>query len=199
MELLDIGKNGLYKLLVTGNSRLRILNDYEQNLIGDEYIQYNGTSLSIFVYNIYEFTLNTKFYAKITYHNKIPRITCLWEYDEFTPYYSIYPINPIKLSTINHFNIIDEILIDYTEMSKNNKILDDEHANYLYWVKPNKLNKLNKSIISDTSNKSIISDTSNKYISNDYISNDYMFDSNDVSDVSDVSDNNMLDCNGITD
>jgi hypothetical protein len=154
MELLSIDKNsGLYELLVTGNSRLRILNDYEQNLICDDYIEYNGTSLTIFVYNIYEFALNNKFYAKLTYYNKIPRITCLWDYDDFNPSYAIYPIYPIKFNTLKYFNITDNILIDYDELYKNDKILDNEYENYLYFTK---------------SKKSITHETNNKYISNDY-------------------------------
>jgi hypothetical protein len=139
MELLNINKNtGNCEILVTGNSRIRILNDYENNLININNISYNGFSFKIKACNPYKLNLDNKFYAKIIYINKVPIIKCLWAYDEFVPSYAIYPIKKIKQSTLDEFKIKEQIVINNFELQKNIKILNNDYKNYLYFSKPKK-------------------------------------------------------------
>lgn len=163
MELINIKKNGIHELLLTGNSRIRILNDYENKLLSDKYIKYTGTSLILYVYNINKFSMNMKFYAKISYNKGIPRIVCLWDYNNFAPTYAIYPITPIKQKTLDHFNITNDILIDTNELDKNTDILNDEYENYLYFSKSNKMQRCKKLPNCDknySSDSEILSDNS---------------------------------------
>ena len=131
----------LQKFIVTGDSRFRILNDYEDGLINKKYITYNkrftnkyfGT-LIIKAYNPNNYTLKSKKYnfdyITFKYIRGIPYVNIVWRYEKFTPYYVIYPVRTIKQETLDLFNIKSPMIIDNYELNKNNKILDNEYFKY---------------------------------------------------------------------
>ena len=121
-------------LKITGNSRFRILNDYENGLIDKNCIEidvHDAYTLYITV-NHGDLldqleTNNKKKYIKFSYRNSIPIISIIWEFDKFTPSYAIHPISNIKDKTCEVFKIKKHLLnIDSRELWKNNKILDKE-------------------------------------------------------------------------
>lgn len=134
MELLSIDKiTKLHNLIVSGNSIIRILNDYEDGLIDKKYINHDNNSFKIKAYNKNKFYLNNKFYAKLSYVNKTPFIECIWDYDNFTPSHVVYPIREIKQSTRDHFNIKNYcIKINYDEIKKNIDLLEADDENFQY-------------------------------------------------------------------
>lgn len=132
MELVNVDKiTKLHNLIVSGNSIIRILNDYEDGLIDKKYITYDNNSFKIKAYNKNKFYLNNKFYAKLSYANKTPFIECIWDYDNFTPSHVVYPIREIKQSTRDHFNIKKYcIKINYDEIKKNIELLESDDENF---------------------------------------------------------------------
>jgi len=140
MELLNIDKfTKLYELSVSGNSIIRVLNDYEDGLIDKNYITYDNNSFKIKAYNTNNFYLNGKFYAKLSYINKTPTIDCIWNYDDFTPSHVVYPITEIKQNTLDQFNIKNHcVKINYDEIKKNIDLLDSENNKFRKLLKPRK-------------------------------------------------------------
>ena len=126
-------------LKITGNSRFRILNDYENSLINKKYISSNFESIFLEVINpnSNHYFMNisqtnneiNKFYIKFEYnHNKCPTVCGIWNFDSFTPYHVIYPIHKILHKTSKLFNIV--MKIDKNEMHKNDNILYDDYNDY---------------------------------------------------------------------
>lgn len=132
----------LHTFIITGNSRFRILNDYEDGLINKNYIVYKNKGfpnksygvLSIKAYKSDKEIIKSKKYnfdyITFKYIQGIPYVNIVWPYEKFTPYYVIYPIRNIKSETLHLFNIKDPMIIDNYELSKNNKILDDEYFKF---------------------------------------------------------------------
>jgi hypothetical protein len=146
MELYSNLKNSsLCKLSVSGNSRLRILNDYEDGLISNNSIEYDGYYIKIVCHNLKNLPLNNKCYITFKYNkfknNEHPYIDHIWEYDQFIPSYVIYPIRKIKQATLDFFNINTPIKIDKYEMQKNERISYNEYKiyNFIYGCKKKKI------------------------------------------------------------
>ena len=110
--------NGMCMLTVNGNSRLKILNDYELGLIKKDNITYNGMNLKLLAFNTNNLKLNNKCYLQLSYINKIPYIINAYPYNEYTPSHIIYPIQNIKQTTLDEFKINIPINIDEYEMYK---------------------------------------------------------------------------------
>ena len=143
MELYKIieSNDGLLRCIIkiTGNSRFRILNDYENSLINKKYISCNFEAifLEIINPNINDYYMNisqntdkvNKFYIKFEYnYTKCPIVCGIWDFDSFTPYHVIYPIHKILNKTSKLFHIV--MKIDKKEMHKNDNILYDEYNDY---------------------------------------------------------------------
>ena len=148
MELHKTLNDNLSILRVSGNSRFRILNDFENRLIDKQYIEIaKGYNPSIYLTVNHNNSLNrlctgsVKKYIKFDYKNKIPTISIIWEFDEFTPSYVIYPIYPINPETCS-----EKMYIDFHEKEKNNKIMDKEIHNY--YENPKKIRRKFLPIIS---------------------------------------------------
>lgn len=136
----------LCKLIVSGNSRIRILNDYEDGLINKDSIEYDGHSLKLWAYNFKNWPLDKKCYITFNYMSssyklnetttkkiKHPHIDYIWDYDQFTPSYVLYPIYNVKQETLDTFNI-PYIAIDKQEMRKNESIIESDYQ-YLKYKK----------------------------------------------------------------
>ena len=143
MELYKIieSNDGLLRCIIkiTGNSRFRILNDYENSLINKKYISCNFEAifLEIINPNINDYYMNisqntdkvNKIYIKFEYnYTKCPIVCGIWDFDSFTPYHVIYPIHKILNKTSKLFHIV--MKIDKKEMHKNDNILYDEYNDY---------------------------------------------------------------------
>jgi hypothetical protein len=129
-------------LKITGNSRFRVLNDYEFGLIDKKYISYDkgvlylkAVTLNDNVYNINE-TDNQKttkkkmFYMKfICKPENIPCIAHVWDYNAFTPFNIIYPVCRPTKETCAEFGFPNTNGICEYEMSKNHRIMDKEYIN----------------------------------------------------------------------
>ena len=124
---------------ITGNSRFRILNDYENSLINKKYISCNFESIFLEIINpdINKYYMNmsqnnnknNKFYIKFEYnYNNYPNVCGIWDFDSFTPFNVIYPIHKILNKTSKLFNIV--MKIDKSEMHKNDNILHNEYNEY---------------------------------------------------------------------
>lgn len=142
MEITKHLSNSEYILAIRGNSRFRILNDYENGLIDKKYMNFNKPknqpinkypTLYLHVYD-YCGSLkkdNSKYmYILFKYVGKKAIVDLVWDFNQFTPSYVIYPISPIKDSTYKDFNITREennIIFDNYESEKNNRIMDSEY------------------------------------------------------------------------
>lgn len=133
MELYRESKNTpMCEISVTGNSRLRILNDYEDGFINKCNITYDNQSMKLIAYNPKKLQLIEKCYLTLQYTDKIPYIDCIWKYNDFVPSYVLYPIRDIKQDTLDSFKIKKQIPIDFFEIEKNQRIIDQECDEYEY-------------------------------------------------------------------
>jgi len=100
-----------YILKITGNSRFRVLNDYENKLIDEKYIKCKYDNVYLEVTNPRNcFISDKKFQMKFEYTNGNPPAICgVWDYKEFIPSHVIYPINMISNDTSVKFNIYPTI------------------------------------------------------------------------------------------
>ena len=120
MELYKIIKHfdncSTYVLKITGNSRLRILNDYDMGLIDEKYIKYKNKELFLEVSNpntnmfvidgFDEQLVNKMSYIKFIYKKEQrPCISLIWDYSEFTPFNIIYPVCKLTKETCEKFGI----------------------------------------------------------------------------------------------
>ena len=129
MEFCSNLSSSMIELNVTGNSRIKILNDYELGLINKENISYNGSNLKIKVYNDKDIVINNKSYIQLSYINKTPYINSAWGYNDFTPSYITYPIRDISQEIMDEFKIRCPFVIDEYEIEKNENIMDIEYYN----------------------------------------------------------------------
>lgn len=187
MELYKQVDNTLH-INVTGNSRIRILNNYEDGFINKQYLTYDDTKLKLIAYNPKNLSLKKKCYAYIEYDNQIPYVSCVWDYDEFTPSYAVYPLRDVKQDTLDEFKIKEQLCIDEYEMQKNQRIIDAECDDYekeinLYSIK---LIKKQKIIYPNIVSKY------GKMIRLKRISNNYN-ELEDESDIEDEIDHNTID------
>ena len=137
MELYKTLTNELSILKISGNSRFRILNDFEDGLIDKKYIKIKkdiNPNIYLTVNHMDSSNrleeLSAKKYIKFNYQKKIPMISMVWEFDEFTPSTVIYPITNIKDETYNMFNLCKTehgLCFDISETLKNEKIMDAEY------------------------------------------------------------------------
>lgn len=138
MECIKQLKNNIYIFKVSGNSRLRILNDYEQKLISKSNIQFRNNDMFIRIHAAFKVDLYNKNYYLLKYYNGELFATACWKYTEFTPSYVIYPIAAIANKTFNDFNIASNVelcnnlIIDEREKNKNDEIMDNEYNNEEY-------------------------------------------------------------------
>jgi hypothetical protein len=178
-------KSAICILKITGNSRFRILNDFENYKIKRRYISISFDSIFLEVENpnINKYYINILqnpnkeflFYMKFIYnYGKRPVINCIWDYNGFTPYNVIYPINTISYETYKKFNI--SMKIDLNEFHKNDNII--------YEGTNNKHNKIQAPQVISKYGKLLNIETQINY-DDDQISNDY-FGINDKSDSSDI-------------
>jgi hypothetical protein len=129
MELCSNSISGMFELNVTGNSRIKILNDYEDGLINKKNISYSGSNLKLKAYNDKDIVIDTKSYLQLSYIDKTPYINSAWNYNEFTPSHIVYPIRDITQETMDEFEIRCPFAIDKYEMEKNENIMDREYYN----------------------------------------------------------------------
>ena len=203
MELLNIDKfTKLYDLSVSGNSIIRVLNDYEDGLIDKNYITYDNNSFKIKAYNTNNFYLNGKFYAKLSYINKTPTIDCIWNYDNFTPSHVVYPITEIKQSTLDQFNIKNYCMkINYDEIKKNIDLLDSENNKFRHLLKSRKKysnNKYTNSIKFYPRTVQILSENfieSSQILSNDHSNTSLQMDEINLCDSDSSSYDSLAECN----
>lgn len=124
MELYSVTENQYQntKLIfkVTGNSRLRVLNDYELGLIDKTHIYYRNGSLYLEVVDPHHiFPINyAKYYLQFDYIDKMPHITNVINYNDYIPYNMLYTITSLKKSTYDDFNILEFIPIDKHELQQ---------------------------------------------------------------------------------
>jgi hypothetical protein len=191
MELYKEYKSGyLCELIVTGNSRLRIFNDYEDGLINKNNIICNGNSINLLCHNPKKIQIVNKCYLTLHYFNKIPNIEYIWDYNNFTPSYILYPIRIIKQETLDLFKIPDQIQIDYFEIEKNEKILYNEFGQYeydSYNKKNNKLKKIHYPNIISKYGKLITIQNKNTYTKNSLSESDETPNDSENEELTDVS------------
>lgn len=144
MEIRSSNKDKTFVFKITGNSQIRIFNDFESGLINQDMITVKYDYIHLTVRIEHDLELPTKkFYADMLYYKGVPYINCIWDYEEFIPSYVVYEpnLNPIKEETLKLFNIkkdtnLYNILtnIDEYEMAKNERIMDAEYEdNADYW------------------------------------------------------------------
>ena len=131
MELYKIINDRLSVLKITGNSRNRIMNDYENGDISASCIEtskYDDPEIYLTVnHGEYLNRLESgtrKKYIKLDYSKDYPSIKIVWESDEFVPSYVVYPTTEIKPETYKTLGM-DVITIDEKEKYRNDNMYDE--------------------------------------------------------------------------
>lgn len=107
-----------------GNIIIYILNKYEDGCIDKKYI-INEFNLQLLAYNPNNIYLDKICYASFVFKDGVPIITCGWEYNSSPTCF--YPLRKIKQETLDCFKIDKQIHINYNELYRNIKMLDDEY------------------------------------------------------------------------
>lgn len=143
MELIGDTDGGIL-MRITGNSRIRILNDIEQKLIDPQYVRIETykkhacVMVDVGCHKIKREQLckHKKYYILFTYHRGRPFVHLIWDYNEYTPLYVIYPLHEISDKTKNLYKkfipLLDNISVDFEERSKNDRIVDDNYRELHY-------------------------------------------------------------------
>ena len=118
MEFIEFtaGKN---IIKISGNARIRILNDYDNGLIDKKYISFKDGNMFITSSNIDNINIpDYKCHILFEYINKCPNILCIWNYDDYIPYH-LHPDKNVNLKILDEFNINKKSLL-YQELSQIN-------------------------------------------------------------------------------
>ena len=126
---------------VSGNSRIKVLNDFEKGLIHKDLIEFKFGEMYLTTYVSNENgVIYKKNYTTMEFRNGIPNISYFWDFDLFTPYYITQPIIPVSPETLLLFNInrnsklcYDLCNIDMHELTKNERILNLEYDEIEFW------------------------------------------------------------------
>lgn len=144
MELYKQLDNTTYIINVTGNTQIRILNDYENKLLDPCYIKWVDGTIKLTAFNIKQLTFPKKCHVSIIYIKKAPYIDCIWEYANFIPSYNLYPLRDIAQKTLDLFKIKTPLSIDEYEMKKNQRMFDDEYTDIYNNMKYNHKKIINR-------------------------------------------------------
>jgi hypothetical protein len=109
---------------ITGNSRIRVINDFESNLIKQKYInvkqEYGNPVIYLTVINnsVHELKKNKEVCISFIYKYGMPYVSDVCNLESEHVYYSLYPIYPIHDETYKTLNITKKIKIDIYEYNK---------------------------------------------------------------------------------
>lgn len=131
--------NKCYLTSITGNMRFRILNDFYDGLINDSLISIKHhlePTIYLNVYDKYNILKNMpkKMYASFDYKYGKPIISSIWDFNDYTPYFIIYPVFNIHQSIYTHFNldlIKNKITFNMEEADKNVQYIDMVYFTHL--------------------------------------------------------------------
>lgn len=116
-------------LTISGNSRFRILQDYNNDLLNKKYIKINKRgNIEIRIFNEDNFDpYDMQKYYSIYYNNKKPYIGTTYNINDFIPYYIIYPNLQKNKSNDDLYNECNKILKKIKK--NNNSITGYEYIN----------------------------------------------------------------------
>jgi hypothetical protein len=118
MELISVINNrSIFK--ISGNARIKILNDYGNESINKNNISFKDGNMFVISSNLENINIpKFKCHILFEYINKCPNILCIWNYDDYIPYYS-QPDKNINLLILDEFGIKENSAL-YQDLSQIN-------------------------------------------------------------------------------
>jgi hypothetical protein len=113
--------------IVTGNSRLGILNAFSEDVLDKQYIKVNDNVMKITAFNTRRYKIPQKCYLSLSFCQKI-FIDAVYDYNEYVTQ-RVIPIYDIKQHVCKLLGITIPITIDDFEIQRNEKMLDVEYDN----------------------------------------------------------------------
>jgi hypothetical protein len=134
MEISGYLPNGDLIFNATGNTYIKMLNDFDKKLCDAKYLQVINKTIkvtirnpkSINIDNYDEFGQKIRIYPDLNYQNGIPVISHYWTDTEYVPtYIGYHDLRRVSHNTLNYFNI-NQPNINRYELYANDRILDKE-------------------------------------------------------------------------
>jgi hypothetical protein len=133
MELISVINNrSIFK--ISGNARIKILNDYCRGLINKNNILFKNGNMFVTSSNLENINVpDYKCHVLFDYFDKLPNVSCIWDYDGYIPYY-LHPNKNINLKILDEFDIKkNSVLYQYLSQinpteSNPEEILDKDYT-----------------------------------------------------------------------